>query len=489
MSKNGRPRGFGFVTYDSTTPAFAALAEPQWLDGRLVDVKRAVPGERAQERTSNKIFVGGLPQDVGTEELKAYFSSYGAVADAVVMVDRRTSRSRGFGFVRFAGGSQGANASEAVLTDFQAHRLAGKWVEVKRATPAAILQELSPGGIDGLGSPSTLAMMESQMGAYLMDPSGWESLTSTPVSTPGGGPIDSPTAAASMAALRGHARGRRGRRRKQPFGLLGSGDQSDEDGVDDDDFSSLTSPCDHDDADLRAALLRAQCGSPFGAGSPMMGGMRSPAGSYPPGLSPLSGGVATGGAVALVPADEASADAVSALAATGWGGAPRPSAPASPGMPLSPLTVEPMTHLTMGLGPGALAASCDPAALMHHVAPGRRGAPVGVGGRGGQRAVGSPFSASCKNGGASAWLNAGKGTRVPTDAQGHAVVAEATSENDPGRANAATATGLPAGPNAAPMKVNCRDDSFEALAHEERFEGFTREDFLSLEVRPWLSAC
>ncbi|CAE8636364.1 unnamed protein product, partial [Polarella glacialis] len=62
MSKNGRARGFGFVTFDSTGPAVQVLAEPQWLDGRLVDVKRAVPGERTQERSSNKVFVGGLAQ-------------------------------------------------------------------------------------------------------------------------------------------------------------------------------------------------------------------------------------------------------------------------------------------------------------------------------------------------------------------------------------------------------------------------------------------
>lgn len=171
MSKNGRPRGFGFVTYDSPGPAIMALAEQQWLDGRLVDVKRAVPGEHTQERFSNKIFVGGLPQDVNTDDLKRYFSSYGAVADAVVMVDRRTNRSRGFGFVRFVNGLQGSAASEAVLLNFANHRLSGKWVEVKPATPAALLQ----------------AFMEQQMGMCVLDSFG------------------------------SHPRGRRGRRRKQRF--------------------------------------------------------------------------------------------------------------------------------------------------------------------------------------------------------------------------------------------------------------------------------
>merc|ERR1740138_1763728 len=73
MSKNGRARGFGFVTFESTAPAVAVLSEAQWLDGRLVDVKRAVPGERTQERSSsNKVFVGGLPQDTTTDDLREH---------------------------------------------------------------------------------------------------------------------------------------------------------------------------------------------------------------------------------------------------------------------------------------------------------------------------------------------------------------------------------------------------------------------------------
>lgn len=143
MVKDGRPRGFGFVTFVSELAAAQALTEPQWIDGRFVDVKRAVPGERAQEKPSNKIFIGGLPQDVTTQKLRDYFSSYGVIADAVVMVDRQTSRSRGFGFVRFANGRQGAHAAQAVLRDFQDHWLEGKWVEVKQATPAATLEEMA----------------------------------------------------------------------------------------------------------------------------------------------------------------------------------------------------------------------------------------------------------------------------------------------------------------------------------------------------------
>merc|ERR1719468_1236305 len=143
MNKQGKPRGFGFVTFESPAAADAALAEPQWLGDRYVDVKRVVPGEQPEERSPNKIFVGGLPQDASTEDLRACFAEYGPIADAVVMVDRRTKRSRGFGFVRFASGVQGFRAAEAVLRDAANHRLGNKWIEVKRATSAASLQDTS----------------------------------------------------------------------------------------------------------------------------------------------------------------------------------------------------------------------------------------------------------------------------------------------------------------------------------------------------------
>ena len=46
---------------------------------------------------SCKIFVGGLASDVSEKEFGDYFSKFGIVKDAVVMVDRNTGSSRGFG--------------------------------------------------------------------------------------------------------------------------------------------------------------------------------------------------------------------------------------------------------------------------------------------------------------------------------------------------------------------------------------------------------
>ena len=48
---------------------------------------------------SKKIFVGGLAPSVTEQDFRQYFEEFGKITDAVVMIDRDTQRSRGFGFV------------------------------------------------------------------------------------------------------------------------------------------------------------------------------------------------------------------------------------------------------------------------------------------------------------------------------------------------------------------------------------------------------
>jgi RNA recognition motif-containing protein len=48
---------------------------------------------------NNKLFVGGLSWDTTSEDLRHAFEGFCSVADAKVISDRDTGRSRGFGFV------------------------------------------------------------------------------------------------------------------------------------------------------------------------------------------------------------------------------------------------------------------------------------------------------------------------------------------------------------------------------------------------------
>ena len=51
--------------------------------------------------TVKKIFIGGLRDQVTDEELKTYFSTYGSIVECLVMRDKETQKSRGFGFITF----------------------------------------------------------------------------------------------------------------------------------------------------------------------------------------------------------------------------------------------------------------------------------------------------------------------------------------------------------------------------------------------------
>jgi len=61
---------------------------------------------------SNKLFVGGLSWDTTNDSLKAAFDSFGNVVEAVVINDRDTGRSRGFGFVTFDSPAEAESARD-----------------------------------------------------------------------------------------------------------------------------------------------------------------------------------------------------------------------------------------------------------------------------------------------------------------------------------------------------------------------------------------
>ncbi len=61
-----------------------------------------------------KLFVGNLPYNMTDADLEQTFSAYGSVESAVVIRDRDTGRSRGFGFVEMANGEEAEAAQKAL---------------------------------------------------------------------------------------------------------------------------------------------------------------------------------------------------------------------------------------------------------------------------------------------------------------------------------------------------------------------------------------
>ncbi|CAI9107574.1 OLC1v1006958C1 [Oldenlandia corymbosa var. corymbosa] len=150
---------------------------------RAVEVKRALSKERQQSSGSGdynvngsnsvgrqdyirtkKIFVGGLPPSLTKDEFMEYFLSFGEITDAIIMYDRATGRSRGFGFITF----DSEDAVDRVLNR-NFHELNSKNVEVKRALPKEVSSGLGTRGrsSNSFGSYSTStnafnAQMESR---------------------------------------------------------------------------------------------------------------------------------------------------------------------------------------------------------------------------------------------------------------------------------------------------------------------------------------
>jgi RNA recognition motif-containing protein len=78
-----------------------------------------------------KLFVGGLSFTTTNDSLRAAFARFGAVTAAMVMTDRATGRSRGFGFVEMATPEE----AERAIGGLNNTSLDGRMIRVDRATP------------------------------------------------------------------------------------------------------------------------------------------------------------------------------------------------------------------------------------------------------------------------------------------------------------------------------------------------------------------
>ena len=78
-----------------------------------------------------KLFVGGLSFTTSNDSLRDAFARYGTVQSAMVMTDRETQRSRGFGFVEM--GTQ--DEADRAIAGMNGANLDGRMIRVDKATP------------------------------------------------------------------------------------------------------------------------------------------------------------------------------------------------------------------------------------------------------------------------------------------------------------------------------------------------------------------
>jgi cold-inducible RNA-binding protein len=104
--------------------------------------KEGAPEPREEESESmKKLFVGGLSWGTTDDGLRQAFERFGEVAEAKVITDRETGRSRGFGFVSFSDGA----AADKAIAEMDGAMLDSRTINVNEA------RERTPRGPGGGG--------------------------------------------------------------------------------------------------------------------------------------------------------------------------------------------------------------------------------------------------------------------------------------------------------------------------------------------------
>jgi cold-inducible RNA-binding protein len=96
---------------------------------------------------ATKLYVGGLPYSTSDEALKEYFSQAGAVTSAVIIMDKMSGRSKGFGFVEMTTDEEAQNA----VSMFNDKEFEGRRLTVNEARPMEARPPRTGGAGGGYG--------------------------------------------------------------------------------------------------------------------------------------------------------------------------------------------------------------------------------------------------------------------------------------------------------------------------------------------------
>lgn len=126
--KSGKSRGFGFVRFAKSSIQNKLLSMRHFIDGRWCDVRiplsKAEAEATRQAHLSRKIFVGRLPDDITTDDLRNHFSEYGTLTDVFI-----PKPFRNFAFVTFG-------TSDMAQSLFKhEHVIKGSQIQISEAIP------------------------------------------------------------------------------------------------------------------------------------------------------------------------------------------------------------------------------------------------------------------------------------------------------------------------------------------------------------------
>lgn len=80
---------------------------------------------------AKKLYVGNVSWNLSENELKDAFSKFGEIEDAVIITDKATGRSKGFGFVTFSNDEDADNA----VSEMNGMEIGGRALTVNEARP------------------------------------------------------------------------------------------------------------------------------------------------------------------------------------------------------------------------------------------------------------------------------------------------------------------------------------------------------------------
>merc|ERR1712137_726256 len=130
--ETGRSKGFGYCEFQDESGANNALRqlngyEFQGRNLRVDHANRKMNEERSEMRS---VFVGNLPYRCSEEQLTEVFSEAGPVASIRIVYDRKTGRSKGFGYCEFQDESGAHNA----LRKLNGYEFQGRNLRVDQAS-------------------------------------------------------------------------------------------------------------------------------------------------------------------------------------------------------------------------------------------------------------------------------------------------------------------------------------------------------------------
>lgn len=100
------------------------------IEQAMSDMERRATEGRSAATIPVRLFVGSLSDETSGEDLRVLFEEIGPVVEAVVVFDRDTRRSRGFGFVTMADRKDAARA----IDEFDGFEVRGRRMAVNVAT-------------------------------------------------------------------------------------------------------------------------------------------------------------------------------------------------------------------------------------------------------------------------------------------------------------------------------------------------------------------